>query len=95
MDEPTVIARAHGGEPLRRVAMRMGNGCIYLANPAFLDAVRLGQSSPIGFPESDVFQFDSGTYEKLCAEWESTRVTSQETWRALSRFTFSSSKQAV
>lgn len=95
MDEPVVIARAYGGEPLRRIAVRMGRGCIYLVNPASLEAVRLGESSPIGFPESDVFYFNSDTYEKLCAEWASARVTSQETWRALYHFTFSNSKRAV
>lgn len=45
-----VIARADRGEPLERIAMETGRRVVYLANPARIAAVEVGDGHPIGFP---------------------------------------------
>jgi hypothetical protein len=86
MDERVVIARAHRGEPLRRIVIKVAHGRIYLANPASLEAIKAGESAPIGFPESDVFLFDSEAYMKLRAQWENGQRTDPLSWQNLSSY---------
>jgi hypothetical protein len=80
-----VIARAYRGQPLKRVAIKAENGLIYLANPARLDAVKEGQSFPVGFPAEDVFAFNAEVFcalEQAYKDGQSNRAQ----WAILSRF---------
>lgn len=81
-----VIARAHGGEPLRRLAIKSGESCVYLANPDNLASVESGDSFPIGFPNEDVFLFDSIVYADLVSEWASQSTTNHQSWQRLKRY---------
>jgi hypothetical protein len=78
-----VIARAYGGEPLRRFALKSGKYCVYLANPENLASVESGDSSPVGFPNEDVFLFDSMAYDDLVSEWTSQSATNPRSWQRL------------
>jgi hypothetical protein len=75
-----VIVRAFGGEPLKRVAIGHGRGTVRIANPEFLAAVARGWSAPIGFPESDVFLYDSEAWDRLSGQWAATHEISSEEW---------------
>jgi len=70
-----VIARAYGGQPLRRMALKSGKNCVYLANPDNLASVESGDSFPVGFPREDVFLFDSIAYEILRVQWDKGQRT--------------------
>ena len=65
-----VIARAHGGEPVRMIAFGRRGRVVYVANPSRVDAINTGDSEPIGFPAEDVFRFDETLYQQLRADWE-------------------------
>ncbi len=86
MDEIIVIARAHRGQPVKRFALGVGHGHIYLINPAAKDAVERGESSPIGFPEDDVFIFDNQIFSELSEQWEREKTTDSGLWGRLERF---------
>jgi hypothetical protein len=86
MNKSIVIARAYRGEPLKRLVLKVANGCVYVANPAAMTAVENGESFPIGFPEEDVFLFDSDAYEALASEWEKRKATNPQSWRRLRRY---------
>lgn len=86
MNRPIVIARAHRGEPVQRVVFGLGDNCVYLANPASIEAVESGESSPIGFPDEDVFIFDSAAYTALRSEWDQQHSTAPRSWKNLKRY---------
>lgn len=75
--ETPVIARDADSKPLIRVALDRRHGLIYLANPKLLDAIRRGDSEPVGFPERDVFMSTSETEqaiaEGLQIDWSQLR----------------------
>lgn len=81
-----VIARAYGGEPIKRVAMGVGPRVVYLANPDRVAAVESGTSAPVGFPEEDVFQFEENIYRRLTAQWAAHPNLMREAWSALEPF---------
>lgn len=81
-----VIARAYGGQPLRRFAVGVGKSCVYLANPESLSSLESGDTTPVGFPLEDVFAFDSMAYVTLSAEWAEQSKTKPESWRGLKRY---------
>ena len=86
-----VLARAHAGEPLRRVARGANRGLIYLSTPVSENTPN-GQSAAdvggVGFPAEDVFCFNSKAYEALVSIWQRRKVVPKEKWRqmALQRF---------
>lgn len=84
--EVVVLARASRGEPLRRIAVGSGGRVLYLANPDRLDAVRAGESDPVGFPKEDVFEFDEGAFAALIEQWTRQRATDPAMWRKLRRY---------
>src|SRR5262245_10642759 len=86
MEKQTVIARAHLGEPLKRVAVMVGDGLIYLSNPGSLKMVQEGERWPIGFPREDVFHFDLSIFYELEMEWRREKKTSPEVWQKLQRY---------
>ncbi len=86
MSERLVVARDCDGFPLKRVAISTWRGLVYVANPASLDAVRIGDSLPIGFPEKDIFNYKSGVYEKMCAELAHGSEADSVAWNELGRF---------
>lgn len=51
-----VIARDANGKPLKRVAVARRGRLVYVAAPELLGAIGRGESSPVGFPDRDVFQ---------------------------------------
>jgi hypothetical protein len=81
-----VIARAFGGEPLRRVAVKCDHGLIYLAHPDFIEAVERGDSHPVGFPERDVYAYDAASFSVLEMEWRETGATTTAQWAKLMQF---------
>ncbi len=82
MEHSTVLVRAIGGKPARLVAVDVGSGLIYAANPASLERVAVGESWPVGFPEEDVFEFDEKAYEALSEKWRRLGALSRDDWRA-------------
>ncbi len=80
MKPATVIARAYGGEPLKRIATGVGKGLVYVANPALLRALETGESLPVGFPDRDVFEFDPEAYRALAGEWARSRKIDGQMW---------------
>lgn len=45
-------------------------------------------TSPVGFPASDVFAFDESVFSGLEIEWRQERRTNRETWGKLRRFRY-------
>jgi hypothetical protein len=84
MDGRFVIVRAFGGEPLRRVVVNIGERLIYIANPDLLERVNSGESSAVGFPPDDVFDFDDKAFSALRSEWNEKGHT--KLWSSLRRF---------
>lgn len=86
MNRPLVIARSWAGEPLRRVAIGVRNGLVYIVNPEHIEAVESGDSSAVGFPAEDVFVFQEETYTVLAECWRHDQTTERESWAALERY---------
>lgn len=86
MKAAPVIVRALRGEPLKRVAVSVGDRVIYVAAPAQMDAIQAGRSEPVGFPKEDVFVFDEDVFSMLSAAWHLAKVESSATWSRLKRF---------
>jgi hypothetical protein len=89
MSGELVIARGYGGQPLKRVAVQAREGLIYIANPAVVGAVNSGDSHPIGFPASDVYNFDETAFNALVMEWEERGETDRGLWSKLTRYRYS------
>jgi hypothetical protein len=83
MDGRTMIVRAFGGEPLRRILVGIRGRLADAARPESLDRVCQGLSCPVGFPREDVFQFDEAAFDRLAATWEARRETSADEWARL------------
>jgi hypothetical protein len=81
-----VIARAMGGEPIKRVVIESGERVIYIAAPDKLAAVETGESEPVGFPKEDVFYYETNTYNTLRAQWDSNGKTDSAVWIGLRRY---------
>jgi hypothetical protein len=75
------LVRAYGGEPLCRVVVGETERVVYIANPDKLPAVEAGDSSPVGFPHEDVFEFDAALYERLRDQWDQERHTDDALWK--------------
>lgn len=69
-----VIARAYGGEPLQRVATGHTDTLTYILHPSVADAVGTKPFSGVGFPNGDVFEFESNVFESLNRAWEAGNV---------------------
>lgn len=80
MKNALVIARASQGEPLARTVISEKSNLIYLAHPARIDAIRAGETYPVGFPCEDVFQFDENLAERLTEQWRLTGCTDDALW---------------
>lgn len=80
-----VIARAYGGEPLKRVAVHKFKGLTYISNPLSLH--ESADQSGVGFPEKDVFLFDETAFQTLAEQWESNGKTDPQVWARLKRYT--------
>lgn len=65
-----VIARAYGGEPLQRVLTGQTETLAYVLHPSVASAVGIKPFSGVGFPASDVFQFDLNLFDSLCGAWQ-------------------------
>jgi hypothetical protein len=86
MQRDVVIARAFGGEPLKRVAVGETRGSIYIANPLAIKAVEEGRSNAIGFPAEDVYVFDESIFCALEMEWRESNRTSVALWAKLRQY---------
>ena len=64
-----VLVRAYGDEPLERVLIEACGGVAFVAHPSSISRIAAGQTSPMGFPLSDVFPFDAEQYRLLRSEW--------------------------
>jgi hypothetical protein len=86
MDNQVVIARAFRGEPLKRVVVTAASGAVYVANPDLLDEVNSGNSTPVGFPSYDIYQFDKAIFLDLVRQWTENGDTKSHTWEKLRQF---------
>jgi hypothetical protein len=86
MNRATVIARGYRGRPLQRVVISRSHGLVYVAAPDSVSDVEAGDSCPIGFPETDIFLFDSIIYADLCAQWNQHGSTNPDIWHSLRRY---------
>ena len=94
--EPTiVIARAWGGEPVRRTAVEYDGGAVYIVNPDQLDAWKAGETRPAGFPAEDVFEFNEAVFGALNEQWMRHRATDPATWQQLIPFVTSDGGKAA
>lgn len=80
MDYSAVIARAYGGEPLKRVATEIQGCLVYISNPAWCT-----ESGDVGFPQQDVFVYDEDVFLALCQQWEQGGKTSPAMWGRFKR----------
>lgn len=81
MTSPTVLVRAYDGRPVKMVAMAAEAGVIYVANPNSMRRVERGEASPVGFPESDVYEYADDAFEVLRTAWEKDGFVGREYWR--------------
>lgn len=65
-----VLARAYMGEPTKAVEVERRPGVVFLSHPDMVSKVKANQVEPVGFPEEDIFEFDSDLYELLTSEWD-------------------------
>mgnify|MGYP006278546747 CR=1 FL=1 len=86
MISDVVVARALGGEPLKRVAVGKGERVIYIANPDRLEAIGRGDSEPVGFPKADIVVYDPMVYEALHTQWSINEKTDPALWMKLRRY---------
>ena len=70
-----VLVRAYGDEPLERVLIEARGRVAFVANPASVTRIATGESSPVGFPLSDVFSFDEKHYCQLRSEWSQGKTS--------------------
>lgn len=91
MDGRFVIARAFGGKPIKRVLVDTSPAIAYLANPAFLDRVETGESSVVGFPLEDVYQYDPQCFSEMVDLWK--RGNKELPWNKLRRLNANSEVQ--
>lgn len=82
----SVIVRAYGRKPLKRVAIMSQHNLIYITNPKSLELIDLEENSHIDFPAKDVFRFDGEIFEVLSKEWRANGTTSPEAWETLQNY---------
>jgi hypothetical protein len=59
------IAKAYGGEPLKRLVVGGAHNLVYVLNPESKDAVENNPHAGVGFPSECVFEFDPGLFPRL------------------------------
>lgn len=69
MSYPQVLARASEGQPLVRLAIEVENRLAYLLNPERIEAMHAGRVDPVGFPCSDIFEFEENLAHELSLAW--------------------------
>lgn len=84
MDERIVIVRSHDGEPLKRVVVRAETGLVYVVKPELLPEFYAGATNAVGFPESDVYEFDDGLLHRLRQHWETGLIRKE--WSTVKRY---------
>lgn len=70
-----VIAKAYGGEPLRRIATGHQRGLTYVVNPHVVENSDVEPLSGVGFPDSAVFRFDDNLYGEMRTAWDEGRIS--------------------
>lgn len=80
MPHPLVMVRQYDGSPLRRVAVCVGNGRIYVSSERAIEAAESGALPPVGFPNEDVFAFEARTFDQMVEDWKTGRPV---TWDQL------------
>ncbi len=85
MRRSKILVRAFDGQPLEHIAIGIRKGLVYVTNPDLISAIEKRESGSAGFPNSDIFLFDSDSYMRLRAEWESYRHTETRNWHCLFR----------
>lgn len=77
-----VIAKAYGGEPLRRIATGHAHGLTYVVNPEAVENAEVAPLSGVGFPDAAVFAFDESLFVQLRVAWESRAAAAlKDLWR--------------
>lgn len=66
-----VIAKAYGGEPLQRICTGCTDKLAYVMHPSKASAIGIIKFYGVGFPLSDVFEFDLPVFDSLCQAWKS------------------------
>jgi hypothetical protein len=81
-----VIARDAYDRPLKRLAIAETKSLTYLANPALEDAVKSGESWPVGFPSEYIYLFDEAIFCEMEDCLCKTRKIPKELWQKLSPY---------
>lgn len=83
---PLVLARAHGGRPLKRLAIGEGARVWYLLNPDAADDPARLEEGGVGFPKEDCFVWDAAAFARLEDVYAKTGATAGAEWDDLTRF---------
>ena len=65
------LAKAYGGEPLRRMVTGRNNKVVFIANPSTGGSIGPQQVGSVGFPPDCVFEFEKPLYTNLLDAYES------------------------
>ena len=86
MQKDRVMARAYGDCPMDAVVWEVRGDLIYLSNPRSIDRVERGETSPVGYPREDVFEFDEDLYGSLTSAYHENRDELSKLWELATRF---------
>lgn len=76
-----VMARTAGGSPIRRLAVASGRRVVYLCREDARRDRDRNVANVVGFPKSDVFQWDEQLYAKLSTACKQDMPTVDDLWR--------------
>lgn len=71
MDNSLCLARAYGGEPLRRYVVGRNKRVVYIINPSVVDSSGIQGKAGVGFPPDCIFRFEKSLYDSLLEAYES------------------------
>jgi len=82
-----VIVRGFGGRPLMRRVLSCTQTASFVCRDEHYDEIVAGVRPPpmVGFPLSDVFDFDGAASNVLLRQWDTTGSTTPDQWERLPR----------
>ena len=76
-----VLTRAYGDRPFKGMVWGTFRDAVIICHPQKWEHAKRGQSHPVAFPKSDVFQYQEGLYDQLVAAIDSGGDVT-ELWRS-------------
>ncbi|PBB84589.1 hypothetical protein [Mesorhizobium sp. WSM3876] len=77
------IAISSGMKPLVRTVHGRTKRLVYLSNPEHEASIRSGESTPLGFPIEDVYEYDAEIFAEMEAAWRKGTPTLHRALRPL------------